>query len=76
MGEGWSDARAEYVFDTFLRLYTDSLLVRWSEQKSATGITDYDYVTNYKNGIRTHPYSTSTFVSFFSLLLTPPANVH
>ncbi|KIK00269.1 hypothetical protein K443DRAFT_132713 [Laccaria amethystina LaAM-08-1] len=32
----------------------------WSEQKSATGITDYDYVTNYKNGIRTHPYSTST----------------
>jgi hypothetical protein len=67
MGEGWSsDARAEYVFDTFLRLYADSLLVRWSEQKSAT-ITDYvmgDYVTNNKNGIRTHPHSTSTFVSF------------
>ncbi|KIK02174.1 hypothetical protein K443DRAFT_6348 [Laccaria amethystina LaAM-08-1] len=46
MGEGWSsDARAE-----------------WSEQKSAT-ITDYvmgDYVTNNKNGIRTHPHSTST----------------
>lgn len=44
MGEGWSDAMAE-----------------WSEQKSAT-ITDYvmgDYVTNNKNGIRTHPYSTS-----------------
>ena len=32
MGEGWSDATAEYVFDTcFLRSYIDSL-IRWSEQ--------------------------------------------
>ena len=40
-------------------------------------ITDYvmgDFVTNNKNGIRTHPSSTSAFVSLL-LLLTPSANV-
>ena len=76
MDEGWSDAMAEYVFETcFLRLYIDSL-IEWFEQKSPT-IADYimgDYVTNNKNGIRAHSYSISPFVKFL-LLLAASANM-
>ncbi|KAG5644638.1 hypothetical protein DXG03_008020 [Asterophora parasitica] len=63
MGEGWSDALAEYVFSLALdvaRLISSS---RWTEQKSGT-ITDYvlgHYVINSPAGIRTRPYSTNEY---------------
>ena len=63
MGEGWSDAMAEYDIPFYLNgLYTDRrMLARWTEHKNAT-IVDYvlgQYVTNNPAGIRSHPYSTS-----------------
>ena len=48
MGEGWSDAMAE-----------------WTEHKDAT-VPDFvlgQYVINDPAGIRSHPYSTSAYVS-------------
>jgi extracellular elastinolytic metalloproteinase len=66
MGEGWSDAMAEYVYSSLhISCLTHRLCCRWTEQKSAT-VTDYvmgQYVINSAAGIRTHPYSTSASVN-------------
>ena len=60
MGEGWSDALAEYVLLLRMRTVLTSIN-RWTEQKSAT-VKDYvmgQYVLNRQGGLRSHPYSTS-----------------
>lgn len=63
MGEGWSDAFAEYVLFTPFSASPDEFH-RWTEHKDAT-VPDFvlgQYVTNDAAGIRSHPYSTSAYV--------------
>lgn len=62
LGEGWSDAFAEFVkpaLDNYDRLTT---IHSWMQQKSAT-VTDFSmgtFVTNSQAGIRSAPYSINT----------------
>ena len=65
LGEGWSDALAEYVDCEMLPdafpLTVNRNLHRWTEWTSAA-VTDYVtgvYVTGNPAGIRTYPYSTN-----------------
>ena len=82
LGEGWSDAMAEWVPSPSLSYYADYVW-RWTEQKNAT-VLDYvlgQYVRiavfffleggvvilfltclNQTGGIRSYPYSTSSWV--------------
>ena len=65
MGEGWSDAMAEYVcYHRFLcHIFLMNSSCSWTEQTS--NIRDYimgQWVTNDSAGIRSRPYSTSSYV--------------
>ena len=76
LGEGWSDAMAEWVPSPSLSSYADYVW-RWTEQKNATvldyllgqyvriavfwgGGSDVGQVLNQTGGIRSYPYSTSS----------------
>lgn len=67
LGEGWSDAMAEYVASILIeRTVLMKLRCRWVVQKSDK-VEDFvmgQYVLGSKKGIRQYPYSTDPCVSF------------
>jgi len=76
MGEGWSDAIAEYVLSPLVHITSLPfffLSYRWVVQKS-NKVEDFvmgQYVLGSKRGIRQFPYSTNPCVSFLQVEILP-----